>query len=233
VHATGGQTAVDFAVTEVGNASLRINQHGAGALLRVVQGVDDRLARDVILDTETSTPLFSAQPFGELSAYVPVTSAEHTLTLTPAGVPGTEEVTIDFFPLPGRYYTAIFAGDITDGIRGRVMIEDTRPISGQASLFIINAAGLYDLLLTYVLPPGSDINQFFPRVGLFAPDYTAQRVPLVPADHEITVQVDETKAVVAGPVTMTLAERGVYGILMLNAADNLTVDLQHFYDIPP
>jgi hypothetical protein len=32
---------------------------------------------------------------------------------------------------------------------------------------------------------------------------------------------------------MTLAERGVYGILMLNAADNLTVDLQHFYDIPP
>lgn len=233
VHATGGQTPIDFAVSEITSTGLRIGRQGENALVRVVQGVDDRIARDVLLDTETMTPLFSAQPFGGLSTYVPVSaSVQHTLKLTPVGTPGTEEATIDFTPLPGRYYTALFAGDTTDGITGRMMIEDPRPIVGQSSLYFINEAGLFDLLLTYVLPPGGDINTAFPRAALPAPEYTVQRIALAPGNYEVTVQDSETDAVVAGPVPMTFAERGVYGVLMLNAADNVTVDLQHIYDIP-
>ena len=232
VHATGGQTPVDFAVSEITATGLRISQQGAGALLRVVQGVDDRMARDVLLDTDTMTPLFSAQPFGEISAYVPISAAEHTLKLTPVGTPGTEEETVTFTPLAGRYYTAVFAGDTTDGITARIMIEDPRPIVSQSSMYVINAAGLFDFLLMYILPPGSDINTAFPRIGLPAPEYTAQRIVLAPASYEITVQDDETNAVVAGPAPVALVERGVYGVLMLNAADNVTVELRYFYDTP-
>lgn len=233
VHATGGQTPVDFAVSEITGSGLRISRQGEGALLRVVQAIDDRVARDVILDAETTTPLFSAQPFGELSTYVPVTaSVQHTLKLTPVATPGTEEETVTFTPLAGRYYTVIFAGDTTGGIEGRIMIEDPRRIVGQSSLFAINAAGLFDLLLIYVLPPGGDINTAFPRFALPTAEYTAQRAPLVPGNYEITVQDEDTEAVVAGPVPVTLADRGLYGVLMLNAADNVTVELRHFYDIP-
>jgi hypothetical protein len=233
VHATGGQTPIDFAVSEITGTGLRVSRQGEGALVRVVHGVDDRVARDVILDTETMTPLFSALPFGEISTYVPVTAAvSHAFKLTPIGTPGTEEAKIEFTPLPGRYYTVVFAGDTTGGITGRAMIEDQRRIVGQSSLYVVNAAGLFDLLEFYVLPPGGAILPAFLRAVLPAPEYTVQRIPVVPGDHDITVQDLETEAVVAGPVPMTFAERGVYGVLMLNAADNVTVDLQHFYDIP-
>jgi len=233
VHATGGQTPVDFAVSEITSTGLRLSRQGESALLRVVQGVDDRMARDILLDTDTMTPLFSAQAFGELSTYVPVTaSVEHTLKVTPVGTPGTEEESISFTPLAGRYYTVIFAGDTTGGITGRVMIEDPRRIVGQSSLYVINAAGLFDLLLVYVQSPGTVINPALLRAALPAPEYTVQRIPLVPGAHEITVQVAATNAVVAGPVPVTFADRGLYGMLMLNAADNVTVDLQHIYDIP-
>ena len=232
VHATGGQTPVDFAVSEITSTGLRISQQGVGALVRVVQGVDDRLARDVILDDGTTSPLFSAQPFGELSAYVPVTAAQHTFKLTPVGGPGTEEATIEFTPLSGRYYTIVFAGDTTDGITGRSMVEDPRRIVGQSSLYVIDAAGLFDFLLVHVLPPGSVINPLFPRTILAAPDFTPQRLSLVPGDYDFTVQDSETLAVVAALTPVTFTERGLYGLLMLNAADNVTVDLQHFYDIP-
>jgi hypothetical protein len=233
VHATGGQTPIDFAVSEIFGTGLRIARQGEGALLRVVQGVDDRMARDIILDDGTTSPLFTAQPFGELSAYVPVSSAvPHTLKLTPVGAPGTEEATLEFTPLSGRYYTIVFAGDTTDGITGRSMIEDPRHVVNQASVYIINSAGLYDLLLVHILPPGSVVNPLFPRAVLAAPDFTGQRLSFAPSAYEITVQDSETLAIVAGPVPITLSERGLYGVLMLNAADNVTVDLEHFYDIP-
>ena len=233
VHATGGQTPVDFAVSEIVGSGLRISQQGVGALLRVVQGVDDRIARDVILDEETTTPLFSAQAFGELSGYVPISAGvSHQLKLTPVGSPGTEEATVDITPLAGRYYTVVFAGDSTGGITGRSLVEDPRRIVGQSSLYVINAAGLFDLLYFYILPPGGNINTAFPRATLGAPDFTFQRIAFAPNAYELTVQDGETLAVVAGPVPLTLAERGVYGLIVLNAADSVTVDLQYFYDTP-
>jgi hypothetical protein len=231
VHDTGGQTPVSLAVTEVGTTALRINQQGMGALLRVVQGADDRLARDIVLDDGT-TPLFASQSFGELSGYVPVSSEQHTLKLTPVGAPGTEESTVELFPLAGRYYTVVFAGDSTDGILGRVVIEDPRPIVQQASLYFTNAAGLFDLVLVHILPPGGDPTQVLPRIGFGAPD-ASSRQSLIPGDYEITVQDEETQAILAGPELVTLAEKGVYGVLLLNSADSVTIDFEYFYDFPP
>jgi hypothetical protein len=39
-----------------------------------------------------------------------------------------------------------------------------------------------------------------------------------------------TFAIVAGPLPVTLADEGLYGVLLLNAADNVTVDFEYFYD---
>jgi hypothetical protein len=102
----------------------------------------------------------------------------------------------------------------------------------QSSLYVFSAAGLFDLLLVHVLPPGGNINPLLARAALAAPDVTTQRLSLVPGDYEITVQDAESLGVVAGPAPVAFAERGLYGVLMLNAADAVTVDLQYFYDVP-
>jgi DNA-binding beta-propeller fold protein YncE len=233
VHDVSGQTPVSLGVSlMIGDTTLRVNRQGDGALLRVVQGVDDRLARDVILDDAATTPLFSSQPFGELSEYTPVSAAEHTLTLTPVGAPATEESSAIFTTVAGRYYTAIYAGDTTTGIDGIVAAEDPRPIVNQSSLYIANAAGLFGDLRFYILPPGTDVNLVAPRILFTAPHFPA-RTSLLPGDYEITVVDDQTRAVLAGPEPVTLAEKGVYGVLLLNAADNVTIDLEYFYDFSP
>ena len=232
VHDTGGQTPVSLGVSSVGSATLRLPQQGANALVRVVQGVDDRLARDVILDDAVTTPLFSSQAFGEFSPYAPVSQGQHTLNLTPVGAPATEESSVEFAPLAGRYYSAIFAGDTTNGINGLVAVEDPRPIVKQASVSFANAAGLFGNLRLFIVPPGTDITRAFPR-PIFAAPYFSAGLALAPGDYEITVQDDATLAILVGPKPVTLAEKGVYGVLLLNAADNVTIDLEYFYDFAP
>jgi hypothetical protein len=158
-----------------------------------------------------------------------VSAGQHTLKLTPVGAPGTEEETLEFTPLPARYYLGVFAGDTTDGINGVIVLEDPRRIVQQASLYLVDAAGMFGTLIVYILPPGSDITRSFPSAALSAPG-SSGRLSIAPGDYEITVQNPVTLAVVAGPIPITLAEEGLYGVLLLNAADNVTVDLEYFYD---
>lgn len=230
IHETGGQTEVNFGVTQIlGNSALRISRQGDGAQIRVVQGIDDRLDRDIILDDATTTPLFSALPFGEISDYAPVSAGQHTLKLTPVGAPGTEEETLDFTPIPGRYYLDIFAGDTTDGVSGVALLEDPRRIVNQASLYVVDAAGMFNGLVVFILAPGSDIFSNFASAVLTPPGYSG-RLAFAPGDYEITVMDQVTFAIVAGPLPVTLADEGLYGVLLLNAADNVTVDFEYFYD---
>lgn len=232
VHATNGQIPANLAVTSVGSPTLRLNQIGMDAQLRVIQAVDDRLSRDVILDDGTAMPLFANQAYGELSGYVAISATEHKLTLTPVGVPGTEERVVTFTPLPGRSYTAIFSGNTTTGIAALVAVEDARPIARQASLFVLNAAGLFDAVVAYIVPPGTDTTTRFPDLFSDAPDFSA-RQDFAPGDYEITLKDGVTLAVLAGPVPVTLAEKGVYGLELVNAADNVTIELDYFYDLAP
>jgi hypothetical protein len=96
----------------------------------------------------------------------------------------------------------------------------------------MNAAGLFDIVSVYIATPGTAIETTFPRVVFSPPDFT-NRQGFVPGDYEITVRDQDTLAIVAGPVPVTLADKGVYGLLLTNAADSVTIDLQYFYDFAP
>lgn len=229
IHGTGAQLASDIAVSITGSTALRIAQLGVDSVVRVAQGSDDRLARDVLVDDDT-TPLFPAQAFGVLSDYMPVSPGTRTLSLTPVGAPGTVETSFDFPALSGRSYIAAFAGNTTEGITGRAFLEDPRRIVRQASISFLNIAGLFNNVYIYVRPPGTAINTVFPSLELASAAFAARSFQ--PGNYEVTIQDSITAAILAGPIPVSFADSGVYGMLLRNGADSLTVEIDYFYDTP-
>lgn len=227
----GGKIQSDLALYAVTNESQAIHQLGLEPRVRAVQAVDDRQNRDIVLDDAT-TALFSALPFGEISAYAPLSSAAHSVRLTPVGTPGTVEASVSFSPLPGRLFTGVFAGDTTDGIFGLLVPEDLRRLTDTAVLRIVNAAGLFGTIDVFIQAPGTDITTVAPTVALNAPN-TTNRLAFAPGDREITFVDHATSAILAGPITLSLAGDGIYGILLVNSADSSTVDIKYLYDLAP
>jgi hypothetical protein len=228
----GLQGTLNILVSRISTTTGRIGQVGQGSELRVIQGVDDRLDRDIYIDTTAVAPLFPAQPFGVLSPYMDVTVAQHMVITTPAGNPGTEEASIGYFAIPGRTATAVIAGDTTDGVSTHMVVEDNRSIAGQATVRIYNAAGQFDSSAIYIEEPGTDVTTVNPLVNIFPPQ-SQQRIPLLPGDYEITIENLATSTILAGPLAVTMNDGGVYGILLINGPDANTVDIVLFDDFVP
>jgi hypothetical protein len=139
---------------------------------------------------------------------------------------------LTFSYLSGFNYTAVYVAGSSLPIRGAVFREDLRRIPGQATVRVLNAAGMFGILNVYILAPGTAINTVFPQASLSTPDLS-ERLPTVPGDYEITVQNQATATIVAGPEPITVEANGVYGVLLLNAIGGSTVDIEYFYDFAP
>jgi hypothetical protein len=228
----GSGGTLSILVAEVSGVTRRIGGIGEQSLLRVIQGVDDRLARDIYLDDTTSAPLFPAQPFGELSAYADIEIGQHDIVTTPLNNPGTEDTRLSYFAVPGQLFTAVIAGDTVDGISMHIVNEDKRSIASQATARVVNAAGQFTVLSIYIEEPGTDVTTLSPRTQMFPPA-SSSRIPLLPGDYEITIEDPVTATIVAGPLAVTLDDGGVYGILLINGPDASTVDIELFDDFAP
>jgi len=220
----------DILVSRIGTVGTgRIGQIGQESRLRVIQGIDDRLARDIYLDDTLTPPLFPAQPFGVFSAYENTEVSSHAVITTPVITPGTEESALNYFARPGLLFTALIVGDTVDGVVTRIVEEDKRSIDGEAALRFANGASMFDIIDIYFEIPGTDITTVNPLLFLGVTDVT-DRIRLAPNDYEITVVDAITQAVLAGPQILTVDDGGVYGVLLLNAVGGSTVDIQLFDD---
>jgi hypothetical protein len=221
----------DFIVTDIQSAPTRIVGVTENAALRVIQSVDDRLDRDVLLDGTAVPPLFATVPFGAVSDYAAIERGEHSLSLTPAGNPGALETTKALNAIAGRSQFALFAGNSAEGIGFAFFVEDRRSIVGQATLRLINGAGLFDSILVYVAPAGSNLATTQPTIQLDVLTFSGQ-LPFVPGEYEITALDVSTGTVLVGPQPVTLTDGGVYGVVFVNSADGNTADLVFFDDSP-
>ena len=226
-----GLGLTEIAVSPISQSSALV-QSGLTSGLRVINAIDDRLDRDFYVDETTATAVFESQPFGVVSDYAEVAGGGHDLIMTPAGNPGTEEDSTLYLATAGRLYTALVAGDTTGGVATIVLQEDKRGISNQATVRVFNGAGIFAGLNLYFAAPGTDITTIAPSLQMLAPDVTA-RLPLAPANVEVTVQDPVTSTVVAGPEIFTFEDGGFYGMLLVNGADGNTVDFVLFDDFIP
>jgi hypothetical protein len=218
-----GEGVADLVVLRVGAGAALLFDADEVAGVRVVNAVSDRADKDVYLDSDVTTPLFAALPFGGVSDVQELPYGSHVLNVTPTGNPGTVELAQTAGLGAGGIYTVIATG-ATGSVTGAVVLENRRPLADLARLQIINAAPTPGDLAFYIRVPDTDTAGLAPDAYTVAPTVTPL-VDLPPGTYEFSVRNSDGTTLLAGPTPFTVAAGGNYGFLVLDAVGGSTVDV--------
>lgn len=216
----------EFVVILVSNASRQlIDDNIDSGGLRAINGVADRLPRDLYLEQEDAPltmPVIGAAPFGMSTAPVDVAVGDLELTVTPAANPSVAE--IESVTALGRaiLHTALVGGD-PGSILMSIATEELRPIRDQSRIRVYNLFNRSSLLEILLLAPGTDPATRFATEVLSATS-AGTRIPFPPGDYELTLR-DIGGNIVLGPELLSFANRGVYSIFIFDNADGTTADI--------
>lgn len=225
-----GQGIAPVAVVVTGSTNFSFIDRDLLSQIRVINTISDRSSLDVGLDNEFSPPLFPGLSFGTISGYVTITPGAHDLTASPVGNPGVLEVDFPFAVEAGRFGTFFIAND-PGATSTSFSIDDYRPIVGEITVNLYNAAQLFQFVDVFIAPVGTDLNTIFPTASLL-PGASLPGLAIAPGDFELTIREGGTVTVLAGPTPITLIEGGFYGLLITDSIGGATVDLTLFDDFP-
>jgi hypothetical protein len=199
--------------------------------IRVINGAADGQPRDFAINGEFTPPLFSAIPFGGVTAYaaVPVASSQ-PINVTPAGNPGALEIDQVLTTVSGQRATIVVGGE-TGSLLHVVAGDDGRRIANEAKLRFATAATQFAAIDFVLVEPGVDPNLFAPDSALAVPGYS-DYLPRAPGEYDLYLRQTGTTTLVSGPTRLTLAAQGIYGVLAVNGADTATANIILFDDFP-
>jgi hypothetical protein len=195
------------------------------ALIRALNGATDQAPRDVAFNSQFTPPLFSAAAFGTPTTYEPLTAAESIpVNVTPVGNPGVLELTGSVTLIPTKMYTTFFTGD-AGALSLSYQPDDRRKLAGLAKITLYSAttSGAPELL---ILAPGTDPTTVASsQTPTFVTPAGVQPITVLPGTYEVWLRTYLTTTIVGGPVTVTVAEKGFYGIVFSNNANGTTIDM--------
>ena len=225
-----GQGTAEIVVVYTGATTTALLVDGtARSGVRFVNTVSDRAARNVYLDGDFATALVAGLGYGAVSDYVSMSAAVHTLSVTPADNVGSIELEHEIATSPGRVFSMLIAGSGGNVVEDTVL-DDRRPVFDRAKMQIVNGTSLYGGIEVFLLLEGETADSVLADVRSFGP-FIHQLEP-APEDYTLVVRQESTDTVLAGPLPLTLNGGGVYGILLLDAADAVTVDVVLYDDFP-
>ena len=218
-----GTGVATLSVMFVQDTSITLYDKDVQAGIRVINAAGDMGARDIVLNGDYTTPLFPAVAFGAQTAYQLVPVGSEQLNVTPAGNPGVIELDTTVTTSASQLSTILVSGDagtLTDVIA----TDDRRPIEGQATLRIFDAAPQFTTLNFYIVAPGTDVTTVLPVTALGAPSVNAQTV-LLPGTYDLVVTDASTGTIVAGPQSVTIDSAKFYTVLAVNGASSASADV--------
>jgi hypothetical protein len=211
----GGNGVRAIAVSNRG-AALFANE-ALPAEFRVAHVVVDRPSVDVYAGG-VPAPIFAALPEGTISGPELATPATFPIRLTPAGAPGTTVHATTMTLGPGQARTLVVAGvDGDDSVTDRAIPDLVRPIAGQAHLRIVQASPAAGSVDFHLIDAGATPTLASVDLANLTLQ-SAGEVFSVPGTFDAFFTVHGATTVVAGPVPVTLAERGLYTILLADLA---------------
>jgi hypothetical protein len=224
----GNRGTAPFSVILVGNIGQQLQNVNQSGAIRYINAATDMAARDVYLDGDFTTPLFPAASFGTISPYVPIAVAAHVLDSTLLGSL-TVEASTNFSAPPSLRHTSILTMDSAGIPLATTYAEDHRGIEGESGLRLTNGASQFDNLEVFIIPPGTDISTAFP-LGTLGSNGQTVLITVLPGNYDFVLRDLSTSTIVAGPTAITLANRGVHGLLFLDAIGGSTVDVVIYDD---
>lgn len=206
----------------------------ATAELRVINAATDRQPRDFAIADQFTPPLFSAIPFAEPTAYAPVAIADtQNINVTPVGDPGVLELNSKLTATAaGHRYTLLFTG--TAGtLLWTATEDDLRRFPDEAKLRFYNAAPQFSVVDLFVMAPDTtpETTVAVQTAQLASPGMSTF-LSLRPGEYDLYfyLTLASTPSKLAGPVRVSVAGGGLYGVMSANGADSATAEMLFFDD---
>jgi hypothetical protein len=204
-----GAATIILSLLDAGGSSFRLFDMNTPAELRVVQDSPDAPAFSVITNGNTAAPLVPSLAYAAFTAYLPLTPANLPVAITPAGNTADILVQQSLNLQAGTNYTLYAAGDLAK--LGLLVTRDNdRRYATQAKLRVIHgspSAGLTDVYLT---PTGTSIASVNPTYASIPFQGDTGFVSFTAGSYALTVTAAGSKTPVIGPVTVQLANSGIY-----------------------
>jgi hypothetical protein len=228
---SGGRGNAPFDVVAMGEAASPLVDRNAPASLRVINAPLDQAPRDIAIDGQFSPALFSAVPFTGETAYATVPAAATLkVNVTPPGNPGVLELDTTIATGGTTLYTMLVTGT-AGALKQLLFPDDGRRIPDLAKMRFYDTAPQAAAIDFVIGPAGTDFATEVPLSVLSAPDGSAQ-LNLLPGDYQLALRLTGTTTILAGPIPITIAGGGIYGVLATNNVNGVSVDITLLHDFP-
>ena len=204
---------------------IRIDNVGAGVFAaeafpssaRLANFVADTTTVDGSLDDGVAPTAIDDVPFPSVTDPVVLAATSYDVTVIADNDPGNMVYQANQSLVSGESHTLVLAGTAANAIRARWVRDQTRPIASEASLDVVHAAPAEDSVDFYLVEVGAGVSGNTPLFRALPPLASAE-LQITPGSYDVLFTRATTTDVVAGPVTVDLAARGLYGIYSHEAA---------------
>ena len=179
---------------------------------------------DVYVGDDFTTPIVSNLAYGAVSADVPVPSGASDYTYTAAGNPGAILLEDEETVPPNTRATNFVAGE-PDEVDALTFIDDRRPVTGFGKVRVIQVATSFDSVDVYLLDAGTDHEDTGPNLPRLASNLSSGYLHIEPGDYEISVTEIGEKALLAGPVPITVSASGIVETAVIDTTDPNLLDV--------
>lgn len=215
-NAWSGDSPVALLVALADQQALLLDEM-SGSDVRVIHAVADAPAVDIFVDGAT-TPAVDMFSFGSVTDYLNLADGAHTVTV--AADADNSVVVIDEAALSlekGQSYSVLATGSLGDmDINPWVVMEEGRRVATEAKINIAHAsysAGNVDIYLT----PDSDISSATPVLSDIPFLAASGSLSVAPGNYVVSVTPTGSKTVAIGPLDISLAAGGLYGVVAVDA----------------
>lgn len=219
----GGQGTQPLSVILLQGTGSVLNDRDAPAELRVINAATDQMPRDVAIDNQFSPPLFSNVPFAAPTPYAQTNVRSQPIAVTPVGNPGVLELDQSYNGVATQRATMLFTGP-AGALTHTFAVDDGRRLHSEAKVRFMNAAAQFTAVDFVLTSPGDDPNQYAALAALAAPGISAYG-QVAPGEYDLYVRENNAATLYAGPMRVSVAAGGIYGVLAVNGPDATTVTM--------
>ena len=203
-----GSAAIEL-IASTGSASLRLLDTNTPADLRVVHVSPDAPNVDVIAADNFAAPAVSNLAYPEATGYLSLTPGDLNVKVVPTGATTPVVIDADVTLEAATSYSVLAVGALAD-IAPLVLVDDVRRVNTEARVRIIHgspSAGDVDI---FVVAPGTDITTATPAFSAVPFQAETGYVSLEAGDYDVVVTPTGTTTAAIGPVTISIANGGIY-----------------------
>ena len=226
-----GTGTARISVLLIQETSTLLFDKNAPSQLRALNAATDQAPRDVAVESQFSPPLFSATQFGVPTPYAQVPLGAIKVNVTPVGNPGVLELDTPMTGTIGQRVTMMFNGP-AGALVPAFGVDDGRRLNREAKVRFMNAAAQFiavDFIFTF---PDDSPDDSLPLAQLFPPSVAAY-TSVPPGDYDLYLRDSVSLATLMGPMRLSVAASGIYGVLAVDGPDTATANAILFDDFVP